>query len=266
MCLIKRSVLKIIFLEGGFTMGIRKHFGEIGMPILIFGKHKSPDISFKQDPEKGLIISCKNNYVINYEGLKKISWHNIVYRSNPPLVQKKFVFYSEEDSKKYRKEQFPNLINSLLPLMQTKAETMFLEKYAKYVKDADHNEVLESVALIPQLWVNWIHYSAPDEERARKIRMEPFRVDFGIYSEGRKIVIEIDGTSHFSEMAAIDNKGVIQLEASLEKYTEHLRKDRWLRKQGWEVFRFTDKEVNEEDFEYFLEEMSFYDLPGYIPF
>lgn len=168
-----------------------------------------------------------------------------------------------------KRELFSNLINTLCSLTQTKAERLFLEKYTEFVENEDIDKVLNSPALIPQPWVNWLHYSSQDEERARRIRREPFRVDFAIFEKEthpyRKIVIEIDGPSHFREMAAIDSKGAIQLEASMDKYTEHLRKDRWLRKQGWEVFRFTDKEVNEEDFEYFVKEM-YLDVPGDIPF
>lgn len=235
------------------------------MDILIFGKQKVPDISFKQDPKKGLMITCKNNYVTDYEGLEKITWRSLVFRTFPRPLPEGYTWFITKKEGKYLREQFSHLINTLLSLTQAKAERLFLEKYAEYVKDLNINEVLDSAALIPQLWVNWLHYSPEDEERARKMRRQPFRVDFAIFeSKNRKIVIEIDGTSHFGEMAAIDSNGVIQLEASMDKYTEHLRKDRWLRKQGWEVFRFTDKEVNEEDFWYFLNEMSFYDVG--IPF
>lgn len=236
------------------------------MDILIFGKHTFPDISFKQDPKEGLIISCKNNYVTSYDGLGEITWRNLAYRTRPFLVQLTLIFTGVEGSEKRPTELFENLTTSLQCHIQTDAERLFLKKYLEYGKNEDINEVLNSPALIPQLWVNWLHYSPQDEERSRKIRREPFRVDFAIFSKDRKIVIEIDGTSHFGEMAAIDNSGVIQLEASMEKYTEHLKKDRWLRNQGWEVFRFTDKEVNEENFDYFLGEMRFYDLPGGLPF
>lgn len=252
------------------------------MDILIFGKYKAPDISFRQDPEKGLIITCKNNYVTDYAGLEKITWHSLACGTRPLLVRKELFLklispkYNFQESKR---ELFSNLINTLCSLTQTKAERLFLEKYAEYVKDQDIDKVLHSAAaLIPQLWINWLHYSPEDKERARKIRRQPFRVDFAVFEKEtwsvpfptihryRKIVTEIDGPSHFGEMAAIDSKGVIQLEASMDKYTEHLRKDRWLRKQGWEVFRFTDKEVDEEDFKYFLDEMDLYGVPGYVPF
>jgi len=32
--------------------------------------------------------------------------------------------------------------------------------------------------MIPQAWVNWIHYDSKDKERAEKVEREAFRVDF----------------------------------------------------------------------------------------
>jgi len=58
------------------------------------------------------------------------------------------------------------------------------------------------------------------------------------------IVIEIDGASHFGSYE-VDAAGEITIESSMKDYTEHLKKDRWLRKKGWEVVRVSSQEVEE---------------------
>jgi len=48
------------------------------------------------------------------------------------------------------------------------------------------------------------------------------------------------------------------MERETEAYTQHIKKDRWLRKQGWKVYRITNKEIEEyESFDNF-----FYELLG----
>jgi len=93
-----------------------------------------------------------------------------------------------------------------------------------------------------------------------------------MHYEGRQRVIEIDGNSHFLEVFDIDKSGRMKLEGSMEKYTEHLKKDRWLCREGYEVWRFSDLEVFDAEkkakefskdssrtiwAEYFFEEMGF---------
>jgi len=69
--------------------------------------------------------------------------------------------------------------------------------------------------------------------------------------KGRKLVFEIDGESHFSELVDVDqSSGRIKLDASMATYTEHLKKDRWLRSHGWEVWRFSDLEACDEQYDF----------------
>ena len=44
------------------------------------------------------------------------------------------------------------------------------------------------------------------------------------------------------------NPSGTRTEASLKRYTEHPKKDRWLRRRGWDVWRFSDDEVFDETF------------------
>lgn len=93
-------------------------------------------------------------------------------------------------------------------------------------------------ALIPHVYVNW--YSSKEDRAKNK---NPYVVDFVFkhfaFGVQNMVVIEIDGLSHYAEYS--DSKKLYI--ASEDIYSEHLRKDRWLRKQGFNVFRIGNNEV-----------------------
>jgi len=209
------------------------------MDFVIFGNSKIPDLSFTIEPQRGGLfsISCTNNYVLyggDEEYTNTIDWWFLVMNTSPDLAP----HTTYPDWTKARS----CLQDKLLSIAQTQGERIFLQTYLEESK-------AQYPALIPQTWVNWIHYNPHDVERARRVKSEPFRVDFTMYYDSRKIVIEVDGSSHFSDILDVDtSSGRIVLEGSMSKYTEHLRKDRWLRSKGWEVWRFSEQEILEKGF------------------
>lgn len=211
------------------------------MDFVIFGKSKTPDINFSVEPQRGgqFRIWSSTNYVVyggDEEKVSSIDWMWLSINSEPELFPLPYEIYNDWG-------KFGSLLQeTLIPITATKGERTFLDAYLKVSNP-------HSPALIPQAWVNWIHYSAHDSERAKRAKQEPFRIDFMMYSDHRKIVIEIDGSSHFSEIFDVDGTGRIRYEASMDKYTEHLRKDRWLRSKGWEVWRFSESEILDNDFD-----------------
>jgi len=260
------------------------------MNFLIFGKER-PKLSFEQDPEEGTVIRCDNKYVLDYDPKKPITWRDIgkkfgldkTYRTIAQIKamgREKFEgisFESERDS----------VIEKLKKLCQTDAERMFLTKFVEAqeslnfmtyptdelglphnfndwgmeAKEEFYKVVLDEPALIPQVWVNWIHYDRYDKERAKRRRLEPFRVDFlyqgkNFFGEFRKIVVEVDDIWHVADFERDVNSFLKSPRAkpSLTKFTEHLRKDRWLRRHGWEVCRFSTLEVEKESSEYLYSE------------
>ena len=78
--------------------------------------------------------------------------------------------------------------------------------------------------------------------------------------ENRIIVIEIDGSSHFSEPYVKEQTSGVGYLADIDAFTTHLKQDRWLRKQGWEVYRFSNKEVEEDDIDYFADEINLIEI------
>jgi len=212
------------------------------MKVLIYGPQKTPDVSFKNDPKKGLTITAKQVDILNYEGLSEITWENMIKRTTHKWKPKTPTTWEELKAK-------------LPTLTQTAAEKYFLESYFNFCEKnyigGEPYPIKKTMrrmpALIPQVWINWLHFDPQDKVRAEDIKRQPQRVDFFLYFQNRSIIIEIDGYSHFSELFDVDTKdtGKIKREGRLDKYTEHLRKDRWLRHEGYEVWRFSDLEVLE---------------------
>ncbi|MCD6471758.1 hypothetical protein J7K55_01345 [Candidatus Aerophobetes bacterium] len=110
------------------------------------------------------------------------------------------------------------------------------------------------------MWVNWIHYDRKSRERADRYHLKPFRVDFlyqgfTITGDFKRTIVEVDNIWHIAEFKRDVEESLRSQRASLEKFTEHLRRDRWLRKRGWEVCRFSDLEAKKEDQMYLFYEM-----------
>ncbi len=167
-------------------------------------------------------------------------------------------WYSRHYSVSFRQIPIDRLQSRELPVWSCSSSAILLKEGLFLLAPVEGEGVaLWQPALIPQTRVNWLHYSPHDPKRAQRAKLEPFWVDFTLYWEHRKIIIEIDGSSHFSEIFDIDGTGRIRYEPSMGKYTEHLRKDRWLRSKGWEVWRFSEDEMLEKSFDIsaVLEEM-----------
>lgn len=216
------------------------------MKTIVFGP-EIPRISFRQSPDGSISFNIENEFKINLikKEQKNINWRDLLDLSNYELIRKILSFHDPDEVK------FQKLTDAFFQLTDTEAEKIF---FSNYVADCKANDLLDTPALIPQVWVNWLHYDSKDLTRAERARKEPFRVDFVIKDENVSedlAVVEIDGSSHFS---------------SMDVYTQHVRKDRWLRSQGWKVYRITNQEIEEcEDFTHFFYEI-FGTSPAGIPF
>jgi len=238
------------------------------MDFLIFGLEK-PKLNFRQDLERGTVIWCDNEYVLDYDANKPIKWRDIKYKQSEmreidrtPLSESLSVNFEQE---------WHDVVKELKGLCQTNVERVFLEKIGQAQKhcqvpyddeEQTYKLLLNRPALIPQVWVNWIHYDPHDKERAERSHLEPFRVDFLYQGENedgdfKRVIVEIDDIWHIADI----EKGVEdflkspEATPSLERFTEHLRKDRWLRHHGWEVCRFSTLEVEKENCDYLYFEM-----------
>lgn len=112
-------------------------------------------------------------------------------------------------------------------------------------------------ALIPQTWLNYVgpEKTAEDEQHLAE---NPSRVDFVMFAEGRKCVIEVDGPSHYADY----DEGARRYSVNEEKYAKNLAIERSLRRQGWEIHRFANVEVTRAYDEEFVRLITSARLPG----
>jgi very-short-patch-repair endonuclease len=224
--------------------------------MILYGPDR-PKFGLEQSPDGSMTIQVENDNLYSFDQPPRtVTWADVY-----DLRSKR------EDT---QKELFHRFADNLLEMTGSKTEAKFLRLYLKAIKegitepvDQYEHSAWGYPALIPQVWVNWYHFDSKDKERAEKAREEPFRVDFALKDQrmgigDRFAVIEIDGASHFGHYE-VDAAGEVILESSMDAYTEHLKKDRWLRKKGWEVVRISSQEVDEiedeRDFMIFLDEI-----------
>lgn len=180
------------------------------MNVIVYGPDK-PKIGFQQAPDGSITFKIENDLIIEFEPKQEIiTWKDLFPR--PYLLHSK--------NKDEQEEIFKNFINDkVIGLVGSSSERKFFMDYVKScIADVYYGGIWDKPALIPQVWVNWIHYDPKDADRAERAQKEPFRVDFMLKDNdinSNLIIFEVDGSSHF---------------ANEEAYTKHLQKDRWLRK------------------------------------
>ncbi|MEG3901236.1 hypothetical protein QUB19_13650 [Microcoleus sp. B4-C5] len=216
--------------------------------ILLFGKdHKffpwCDGFEIKGNGSIDFSVSGVNKLQIQ-EG-KDINWMNLIDSQLHNLASQEeiidlgyrhsggdeFAFYDKYISRLWKKlETYCN--------QESTAERDFFNLYC-HLCCRDYHGGASLPALIPHVYVNW---NFSKEERAN--RKKPFIVDFifksSAFGTNDIVVVEIDGQSHY---ARYDDTKRPKYELSEDVYAEHLKKDRWLRKQGFKVFRIGNSEI-----------------------
>jgi len=242
------------------------------MDTLIYGSDR-PKVDFTQSPEGGTSYNVQNDHVVHLGGdSDQVSWFDLIIRAGREAITDEdhalnpfASIYSHTNAEVEPLndpdsiEEFEGLVNHFADtMMGSDHERRFFKMYVSYcVYQSSHplssaeegqpnmKSPWETTALIPQVWVNWIHHDPKNRERAERMQKEPFRVDFMLIDEDlheSPIIVEVDGKSHFT-WYEVDEVGEKIPHPSLKRYTSHLRKDRWLRNQGWHVVRISNQEV-----------------------
>jgi hypothetical protein len=116
----------------------------------------------------------------------------------------------------------------------------------------DIEGLLEEPALLPFVWMNWLPGLLSGTP---SISLAPFRVDFAMIVEHRRVVIEFDDLSEFMGYDLDPQWRGMGTRLCPERFTLYLRQDRWLRRDNWEVFRFSRSEVETEPMEVFIADL-----------
>ena len=215
------------------------------MDVLIYG-NEPPRIGFTQSPEGGISFEINNDQKIGFDSRKEmITWRN-AYCSTRRRQYRYAPLFLPEVNSEGDKSVYNDFIAEWSEITGSKTEKKFFLDYAEKIW-SEYLSPWDAPALIPQVWVNWIHYDPQDKERAERAQKEPFRVDF-VMKDARisqhPLIIEVDGPSHFGRYS-VNPAGKPTLHASMVAYTEHLRKDRWLRRHGWDVYRISSQEIDD---------------------
>lgn len=119
---------------------------------------------------------------------------------------------------------------------KSSTEKDFFELYCQLCT-YDEGQIAYLPALIPSVHINW--------ECVSKKREKPCIVDFVFkspkFGTNNLVIVEIDGASHYADY----NENGNYYSYYEGKYVESLRKDRWLRKQGFQVLRIGNSEIKE---------------------
>jgi very-short-patch-repair endonuclease len=121
----------------------------------------------------------------------------------------------------------------------SKEEELIYKTYFKYFRQ----ELTEKLpALIPQVYLHYDPYTLRQRQFSGDKQLPRQRMDFLLLlSDQYRIVIEVDGMQHYSEIDTDSQKYV----ASSKLYAEMVSEDRKLRLADYEVYRFGVSELKE---------------------
>jgi hypothetical protein len=153
-------------------------------------------------------------------------------------------------------QRFADLIGQDHPV-----QLAFFERFVKWQEarctvpgrcTLDFEGLVQEPALLPCVWMNWMPGLLPGTLSAPTA---PFRVDFVLVVENRRLAIAFDDLTDFAEYALDPHLQGMGARLCHEKFTRYLRQDRWLRRHHWEVFRFSHQEVEAEPIELFIADL-----------
>jgi very-short-patch-repair endonuclease len=181
-----------------------------------------------KDPTKGIewsdLFNSEKSKILSQQELDEM-----LFSPYPPDGDPYGYFY------RYINRLWDRLLGYCNP--KSRAEKNFFEMYLQLCwNDNSGGAPADSPALIPNVFVNW-QFDKSD----RQNRVEPYIVDFVFkhrsFGSDNLTVVEIDGLSHYANFLSG------KYEISEEKYAKHLAKDRWLRRNGFNVVRIANYEI-----------------------
>jgi len=201
-------------------------------------------LQFKESPRTGVLNGavypnfCMYEYALWADPAKRLQAYNLeVQRFGP--------------QKNLRHVSWTILYNICDTICEKLFIQAFIEKFvvAYFYNVRDSKNIRLSLlkgkvpALIPQVWINW---ESLTKQQVRRSGIEidgiPYRVDFAVFWNNKKYVIQIDGVEHYGVQRV--DKG---WDASESRYTSRIKEDRVLQTQGWQVFRVTNWEVKDQN-------------------
>ena len=186
---------------------------------LIFASFAKPDIRFASAVDNDIEIVGNADKVLVYD--QPISGDGIRWRDLQAWWQ-----YTRQiaDDHEAKRSLYQRLLRSL-PSNSPPQRNLF-DLYHEIYGDS----VPELPALLPEIWLHWDPKTVQERGRDALLR---FRMDFLLLLPHRqRVVIEVDGSQHFTDGAV---------------YATNMRGDRELQLSGYEVFRFGATELEDRE-------------------
>ncbi|MBD2204886.1 DUF559 domain-containing protein [Calothrix sp. FACHB-1219] len=200
---------------------------------------------------EGFKVSADGNLELNISGVNSfqidkeeqaITWQDLFYSKLNELCEPRELVNAalESDHPMHIIDKYiPSLWNRLKKYChpESQAEQDFFDLYCQLC--VHHiGEYYDLPALIPRVYINWSF-----SKEKRNTNEEPYIVDFvfksPVFGTNNLVIVEIDGPSHYASY----NSNLRQYTVCESTYANHLAKDRWLRKQGFKVFRIGNDEI-----------------------
>lgn len=216
--------------------------------LLLFGP-KLPELRLGSTPGGGATLEARKVYLLDLSARigdikekqqrtpRPLTWRYLWANTKDPegrlLCLGETAFWrSDELSPAQRLQAWIELMARLIVLCESPPERQFFKKLTdqqRKDRSDDPGSLWEEIAIIPQVWVNFISPHFHDGSELKERARTPFRVDFLMVGYGdNNVVVEIDGHHHYqTPEAAIDT----------------LTKSRHLLRAGWRHFRFHSREV-----------------------
>lgn len=178
----------------------------------------SNDIKIDKHEDKCLVYDLPISKGLTFQDL--FNWYKNKYAE------------TEKDAKKVKEALYKRLSKGEEKGLNSFEQSFFNTYLTKFIKDKDWNKV---PALIPQVWLHYDPKTIKELEReGTSKRLKHQKMDFlMLFSDSKRIVIEIDGQQHYANGDT----------ASPKLYAEMVKYDRWMRLKGYEVYRFGGYEL-----------------------
>ncbi|MEZ6195178.1 MAG: hypothetical protein R3F20_05530 [Planctomycetota bacterium] len=209
--------------DGGYPVFKLLDLGRVSrkpVRLLVFATKKKPHFRFRRVADIDLEVVSSSSDVLHYDRAipaSGLSWRDLQFwwseETSAPLDQAKASLYRRlQDS----------IPKTSPPQME------FFRQFFKVFGDS----VPSLPALLPEVWLHW---DSRQQEHRRDEDLKYHRMDFLMLMPGfARVVLEVDGQQHYS-----GGGGAV----SVGKYAAHMRADRDLRLDGYEVYRFGAKEL-----------------------
>ncbi|MDA1359752.1 DUF559 domain-containing protein [Glycomyces luteolus] len=208
---------------------------------LIFASKEKPDLRFRNAVDNDIEVVGNQDHVLVYD--RPIGSGGVRWRDLQDWWQQTRDVTDAEEAKR---GLYQRLCESL-PDNSPGQHNLFV-LYHRIFGAA----VPELPALLPEVWLHWDPKTVKQRGREALLR---FRMDFLLLlPHGQRVVLEVDGSQHFTDKA---------------KYAADMRADRELKLSGYEVFRFGHEELKRESRaekvlqEFFMELFGRFDVTPY---